>query len=459
MKKYFGGLSFYKRALMIGIPVMLQSLIQSLVSLVDNFMVAGLGDVKMSGVSVAGQILFVFMVLSNAVCAAGGIYMTQFSGANQRAGMQQALRFKLYLIGSFIALYLLVCFAFPRQVLSLMVIGNAEAEAILDAGEEYMRLMGFMGIPFCISVVLATSMREIGQVRVPLVISVIGTLVNTCLNWVLIYGNLGAPRLEVRGAAYATLIARFVEMALYIAYVLRHPQPYLGKRGERLRTDWQLFGAILRRGWLMLFSEVLWVVSETVTTAVYNGRGGADVVSGMSAGWGIVNLLFVSFGGINTATAVIIGKTLGQGQLDEARKQKTWMLSASVVFGLFMTLMGGLATLLTPLVFGHLSLVAQGICRDLVLLVSLYMPLWIYSNVQFSVARAGGDTVMGAVVDGFVTLGVVIPGIFLLAQWTVWGPVLMYGALKLTDILKIIIAHLWLKKEKWVKNLAAQPAQ
>ncbi|MBQ9252902.1 MAG: MATE family efflux transporter [Clostridia bacterium] len=442
---------------MIGIPVMLQSLIQSLVSLVDNFMVAGLGDVKMSGVSVAGQILFVFMVLSNAICAAGGIYITQFSGAKNSAGMRQALRFKFLLIGSFIALYLLVCFVFPRQILGMMVIGNAEAEAILDAGEEYMRLMGFMGIPFCVSVVLATSMREIGQVRAPLVISVIGTLVNCALNWVLIYGNLGAPRLEVRGAAYATIIARFVEMVLYILFVFRYPQPFMGKHGEKLCTDWKLFGEILRRGWLMLFSEVLWVISETVTTAVYNGRGGADVVSGMSAGWAIVNLLFVSFGGINTATAVIIGKTLGQGKLDEARKQKTWMLSAAVVFGLFMTLMGGLATLLAPLVFGHLSQVAQDICRDLVLLVSLYMPLWVYTNVQFSVARAGGDTVMGAVVDGCVTLIVVIPGILMLAQWTDWGPVLMYGVLKLTDIVKIITAHLWLKKEKWVRNLTVQP--
>ena len=190
MKRYFGSLSFYRQALMIGVPVMLQSLIQSLVSLVDNFMVAGLGDVKMSGVSIAGQILFVFMVLSNAICAAGGIYMTQFSGAKNSAGMRQALRFKFLLIGSFIALYLLVCFVFPRQILGMMVIGNVEAEAILDAGEEYMRLMGFMGVPFCVSVVLATSMREIGQVRAPLVISVIGTLVNCVLNWVLIYGNL-----------------------------------------------------------------------------------------------------------------------------------------------------------------------------------------------------------------------------------------------------------------------------
>ena len=149
---------------------------------------------------------------------------------------------------------------------------------------------------------------------------------------------------------------------------------------------------------------------------------------------------------------------MGEWRLDEARKQSRWMLSAAVVFGLFMTLMGALVTLLTPLVFGHLSPVAQGICWSLVLLVSLYMPLWIYSNVQFSVARSGGDTVMGAVVDGFVTLLVVIPGILLLARLTDWEPVLMYGALKLTDFVKITCAHLWLKKEKWVKNLTLQAA-
>ena len=86
------------------------------------------------------------------------------------------------------------------------------------------------------------------------------------------------------------------------------------------------------------------------------------------------------------------------------------------------------------------------------------MPLWVYSNVQFSVARSGGDTVMGAVVDGGVTLALVIPGILLLARWTDWGPVMMYGMLKLTDIVKIAGAHLWLKKEKWLKNLTVQAA-
>ena len=457
-KSIFGPWPFYRGALGIAVPIMLQQLIQSLVSLIDNFMVSGLGDICMSGVNVAGQMLFIFMVYLNTVCMAGGIFMTQFYGAEDRSGMRQAFRFKLITgLAAFIP-YLLVCVAFPRQALSLLLIGNTQADLILDEAVRYIRIMAFIGVPMTLSVCIATSLRDMGKVKTPLLITVIATLTNTLFNWLLIYGNLGFPRLGVEGAALATVIARALELALFIALYARERPDFAVKPAALLQIDGALFRDILKKGALVLFCEMVWVLSETVTTALYNGRGGADVVSGMSAGWAIVNLLFVSFGGINTATSVIIGKTLGKGQLDEARNQSRWMLSAAVVFGLFMALMGALVTLLTPLVFGHLSSVAQGICRDLVLLVSLYMPLWVYSNVQFSIARAGGDTVMGAVVDGCVTLAVVIPGILLLARFTDWGPVLMYGVLKLTDFIKIIVAHLWLKKEKWVKNLTVQAA-
>ena len=125
-KRYFGSPSFYKKVLLIALPVMAQQLIQNMVSLIDNFMVSGLGDVKMSGVNITGQILFIFMVLMNTVCMSGGIFMTQYSGANDKDGMKQAFCFKL--IFGFLAtcLYSVVCFVFNRRVLSLMVIGNSQ---------------------------------------------------------------------------------------------------------------------------------------------------------------------------------------------------------------------------------------------------------------------------------------------------------------------------------------------
>ena len=453
-KKYFGSASFYKRVLFIALPVMAQQLIQNMVSLIDNFMVSGLGDVKMSGVNITGQILFIFMVLMNTVCMSGGIFMTQYSGANDKDGMKQAFCFKL--IFGFLATiaYSVVCFCFNRRVLSLMVIGNSQASEILDVASQYMFLMGFMGIPMMISSSISSSLREIGRVKVPLVISVIATLINTFLNFVLIYGNLGAPRLEVRGAAYATLIARAIELCLFVGYVFVKNPPFRIHVADFFRVNIKLICEILKKGSMILFSEMLWVLSETVTTALYNGRGGADVVSGMAASFAIANLFFVSFGGITTSTGVIIGQTLGQGKLDEAREQKRYLLSAAVVFGCFMGIVGFGTLGLVPIVFRNLSAAAQHITNMMVALMAGLMPFWVYVNTQFAVSRAGGDTALGMWVDGIVNLCIVLPGMFIMAFFTNLGPVAMYGIIKSSDIVKITIAHIRLKQEKWVNNLA-----
>lgn len=452
----FGSFSFYLDALKIAVPVMAQLLIQNLVSLIDNFMVSGLGDVKMSGVNITGQIIFMFMVFTNTICMAGGIFMTQYSGAGDKKGMRQAFCFKIW-AGLFVFfLYSVSCFAFPRSILSLMVIGNSQAEAILFEGIKYMRIMGFMGFPCLISIMISSSLREIGEVRVPLVISVIATLVNTVLNFILIYGHFGFSRLEVQGAAIATVIARAVEMAAFIFYMIKKRPPFVIKFLDLFRVNLHLFKEIFKKAWMIMCSEMVWAMAETVTTALYNGRGGADVVSGMSASFAIANLFFVAFSGICTATGVIIGKDLGSGNLDKARKEEVWLLNGAKIFGLFFTLVGFGCMFLVPLVFRKLSPASQLICSRMVFVMALYMPLWVYINGQFSVSRAGGDTMMGMLVDGIGNLFIVLPGIFFMAKFTSIGPVMMYAIIKAVEIPKITIAHFWLKKEKWLVNLAGK---
>lgn len=450
----FGSFEFYANALKIAVPVMAQLLIQNLVSLIDNFMVSGLGDVKMSGVNITGQIIFMFMVFSNTICMAGGIFMTQYSGAKDKNGMRQAFCFKLWASLFILIIYLISCFVFPRKILSYMVIGNNQAAAILDEGVKYMRIMGFMGFFALVSAMIASSLRDIGEVRVPLVISIIATLVNTLFNWLLIYGNLFFPRLEVQGAAIATVIARAVEMLMFVVYIAKKKPPFVIRLVDLFRVNLRLFREIFKKAWMIMCSEMLWAVAETVTTALYNGRGGADVVSGMSASFAIANLFFVAFSGICTATAVIIGKDLGRGDLDLARKEKVWLLNGAKIFGLFFTLIGFACILLVPVVFRNLSENSRGICSQMVFVMAVYMPLWVYINGQFSVSRAGGDTMMGMLVDGISNVFIVIPGIFLMAKCTSIGPVMMYAIIKSVEIPKIAIAHFWLKKEKWLVNLA-----
>jgi Na+-driven multidrug efflux pump len=159
-KQYFGSMQFYKKALLIGIPVMLQSLIQSLVSLIDSFMVSGLGDIKMSGVNISGQILNIFMILQYAICTSGGIFLTQFSGAKDSKGMQQSFAFKIVTSFSLSIVYFLATMVFTRKVLSLMVIGNTQADMILDQGEQYMFLMGFIGVQSIVSFIIASSYKR-----------------------------------------------------------------------------------------------------------------------------------------------------------------------------------------------------------------------------------------------------------------------------------------------------------
>lgn len=452
MKERFGSWSFYKEALAIGIPVMLQALIQSLVSLIDSFMVAGLGDVKMSGVNISGQICFIFMVMQNMICASGGIFLTQYFGAKQREGMRQSVAFKVVASLSTCIFYFLATFVFTRPVLSLMVIGNSQAELILDEGQKYMYLMGFIGIQMMISSILSSSYREIGRVRVILVITLIAAGSNAFLNWVLIYGHLGMPRLEVQGAAYATIIAKTVEMLLLIGYTIKERPEFISFSVFK-RIDWALFGRILKKGSLLIISQMMWVLSESFTAAIYNGRGNAAVVSGMAASFSIANLFFISFDGITTATGVLIGKSLGRNELDDARKEKTWMLSAAIIFGCIMCLVGVVTVLLVPVVFGNLSIDAQNICRAMLLLMALFMPLWTFVNTQLAVCRAGGDTKVGFFVDGGTT-AVMIPMLLILAFFTNASPVMMYFGVKALDVGKIIVATHEMKKERWVVNLS-----
>lgn len=455
--RLFGTGKFYKGSLALAVPIMLQQLIQNFVSLIDNFMVSGLGDISMSGVNVAGQILFVFMVYVNSICMAGGIFLTQYFGAKDEEGMKQAFRFKLAMgLAAFVP-YFLVCLVFPRQVLSLMLIGNTQADLILDEAVSYIRIMFLMGLPMTVSMCIASSLRDMGKVKVPLLVTIAATLTNTLFNFLLIYGNLGFPKMGVRGAATATVIARMVEFIIFIGIYIRTKPAFAVSLPALIRIDRSIFKNILKKGALVLFCEMVWVLSETLTTAIYNGRGGADVVSGMASGFAIANLFFVAFGGIYSATGVVIGRTLGAGDLEKARREKTWLLSGSAVFGLFMMLFGFATTLIIPLVFGKLSESAVSICRSMVILMSVCMPMWVYMNTQQAIARAGGDTAMGAYTDSTLTIFVMVPLVLILGKFTTIGPVMMYLFVKLIDIIKVIVFQIWLKKERWLKNLTLKP--
>ena len=140
------------------------------------------------------------------------------------------------------------------------------------------------------------------------------------------------------------------------------------------------------------------------------------------------------------------------------KRRGSWLLSGSAVFGLAMMVFGFVTTLIVPLVFGRLSPSAIDICRRMVGTMALFMPLWVYMNTQQAVARSGGDTRMGAITDAGLTIFVMLPMVFLLARFTDVGPVGLYCGVKLIDVIKLVIFHFWLRKERWLKNLTHREA-
>lgn len=451
--KIFGNWDFYKLCISIAVPVMAQQLIMGMVSLIDNFMVAGLGDIKMAAVNVANQLNFIYLVLIYTFYGAGGIYMAQNNGANNSEGMQQAFRFKVILPLIISVVYMILMLINPEIFMRLLTQGNHAQKEILESSSKYMHIIAFTFIPISISGAIGSSYREIGKPHIPLIISVIATACNTLGNWILIYGNLGAPRLEETGAAIATLIARIIEMSLFIIYIKLHKEKFYVRTREILKVKISVFLSMLNKSSLIFLSEISWGLSEMFMTALYNSRGGAETVAGMASGFTIANIFYLVFQGVHVATMVIVGGSLGRGELEEAKSKAKWIMNGSIIAGLIVGLIEMSSIFSIPFIFSKLTVDAQAITRNLVILVACYMPIWTYINSQFAVARAGGDTLFGFMADVPTSLLLFAPVALILAKFTSVGPVGMFGIAKLTDFVKITVAVIMLKKERWVKKL------
>lgn len=453
--KYFGTKDFYKHGLKIALPVMFQLLIQNLVSLIDNFMVSGLGDIKMAGVNTVGQFNFVFIILINAICSAAGIFLTQYKGADDKVNMQQAFRFKILLAGFFGIAYAIVSFWAPEGLYAILLKGNADESFIIEQSQSYARSVSISWIFMIFSQAIASSLRDIEIVTPPLLISISATFINTFFNWVFIYGNLGSPRLEVAGAGYATVIARLTEFVIFCIYAFRKKPEFFFPIKELFSINFGLFKRIIAKSSLIIYADLLWAISETKSTELYNGLGGAEVVSGMAGGFAVSNLFFICFSGIATASTVILGQELGKGHLAEAKKYKNWILSGATVLGALFMVLGFFTVFIVPYIFGNLSFDARKIINGVIIVSALYIPAWAFINAQYAISRTGGDTMMGAICDtagNFLYILIII----LMIKFTECSPVIIYLISKFSDFPKMTIAALWLKKEKWLVNLTVK---
>ncbi len=453
-KKMLGSLDFYKTAFSLSIPIIIQLLLQNFISLVDNFMVSGLGDIKTSGVNITNQLLFVFMVLVDTIAIGSGIFMSQYNGSKDKKGMKNVFRFKFTFLLSLTLVAFIIVKLFSKGLLSLLINGNADSLEILYHANTYINLIIYTAFFMAISYSISSALREIGNVKPSLVIGIIAALTNTSLNYILIYGKFGLPRLEVKGAAYATIIARALESILFVIYYYAKKQKFFVKLRTIFKIDLKLAKNILKKSLFIIIANVSWVITETIISALYNSRGSSDVVSGMSAGWSVGNLFFIIFPAVNVSISVLIGKDLGANKLEEAKKKAYWISIGSFILGIFVSIIMFLTSKpLVSLVFKHLSISSQNYATQLLYVIAFYLPIWLLINSKIDITRSGGDTLTGVYIDSFINFLVLVPAMFALTYFTKLSPPIMFAIVKTTDAIKYVIARVRVKKGYWIKNL------
>ena len=457
LKRYFGDRALYRRVLAIAIPIVIQNGITNFVSLLDNIMVGQVGTIPMSGVSITNQLLLVFNLCIFGACGGAGIFSAQFYGKGDQAGIRHTFRFKLLiclLLGSLgIGIFLL----WGPNLLNLYLQGEGDPEAAiqtLEYGMSYLRIMAIGFLPFAIANAYSSTLRETGQTIVPMVGGIIAVLVNLALNAVLIFGLLGAPALGVQGAAIATVISRYVELAVVAGWTHLHKQavPFIAGAYQSLHIPKALLLSILRKGLPLLINEFLWSSGVATLNQCYSTCG-LDVVPALNISSTIQNLANVSSIALATAIGIIMGQMLGSGQDKETIKEANrrllfTALLCGIVFGAF--LLG--VSWVFPLLYNTSDAIRQ-LGGNLIRIIAVLMPVNAYVLACYFTLRAGGQALITFLFDSCFMWVCSVTIAFCLSRFTDLPIIPLFAICQSVELIKCFIGTWLLKKDFWVKNL------
>ena len=456
--KYIGDRAFYKMALSVALPIILQGLVTSFVSLLDNIMVGQVGTAAMSGVAVGGQLMFNYMLLIFGIVSGPGIFCAQFFGARDADSLRAAFRYKLYAALMVALAGLVVLSVWGMDLAGLFLTGEEAAKAEVVANvEDYLRVMLWMILPFALTNVYSSSLRETGQTVVPMIASCAAVAVNLFLNWVLIFGKLGAPALEVKGAAIATVIARFVELAVVMVWSHRHAREVIFPH-ETFRKGFGLRPAlawdITRRSLPLFVNEFLWSTGTSVVMQIYSTRG-LEVMAALNIAYVVLDLFQMAAFSTGNTIGILVGQELGAGRLEQAVDTDRKLIAFGLAIALGMAALMCVVAPVFPELYNTTAEVKTLAARFMMIMAAL-MPFTTLSHTCYFTLRSGGKTLITFVFDSCFMWAVNVPAAWCAAHLTVWPVLLVFAFASSMDIIKAAIGLYLVGKKTWVNNLAQQ---
>lgn len=448
IKSLIGDRAFYRQLIAVAAPLVLQQLITTSVQLVDNIMVGTLGESAIGSVSIVNQLYFIVILITFGAMGGAGVFSAQYFGSKDYDKLKQTFRFKL-LVGFLVAVLSFIVFSFFGESLLGLFTDNSTT---IQGGLSYLNIAKWSAFPWILSVAISNTFRETGITKPLLKISIVAILTNTVLNFILIFGFLGFPALGVVGAAIATLISRFVELGLTLVLLKKRGKLFSSKIFQMFHIDKKILAAIIIMAIPLTLNEALWATGQTVFFHAYSTRGD-DALAAMSITGTISQLVFVTFGGIATAVAVLVGNTLGKNQLQEAKDNARKLIAFSVFIAVLAgMILFGLSFIMPGLY--DVSIEAIHIAEFNLRINAIFIPFFSFNVALYFTLRSGGDTKSTFMMDaGFMWL-IPVPISLILAYFTSLPVIYMFLIVQMLDIPKMIFGLSRYRKGHWIKNLA-----
>ncbi|MBQ6430637.1 MAG: MATE family efflux transporter [Oscillospiraceae bacterium] len=458
-KKYIGSRAFYRTVLAVAVPIMIQNGITQFVGMLDNIMVGRVGTEQMAGVSIANTLVFVFNLAIFGAVSGAGIFGAQFYGSGNNAGVRSAFRFKLLICAALTAVGFAVFLLLDEPLIMLYLRGEGtpqEIEASLGYAKEYLHILLIGLLPFVLTQCYAGTLRECGQTVVPMVAGIVSVLVNLLFNALLIFGLLGFPALGSAGAAIATVIARFVELAIVALWAHLHPKecPYLVGAYRTMRIPRELFFRILRKTLPLMINETLWAGGMALLSQAYSMHG-YDVVAADNICRTISNVFSVSFIAMGSAIGIIVGQLLGANKTEEAVDSNRKLIFFAVAICVFI---GGAMAAVAPL-YPHIyntTDAVRALATKFIVITGLCMPINSLASACYFTMRSGGKTLITFFFDSFYVCVLTVPLAMLLTHAFGISIVPLYLICQLVDLGKCAVGIILIKKGIWIHNIVEE---
>ncbi len=442
---------FYRSVFALVFPMAVQNLINVGVTATDVFMLGRVGEKVLSGSSLAGQIQFIMMLVFFGITAGATVLTAQYWGKRDTATIEKILGMGLSGGVAIAAVFTVLALVLPEQLVGIFT----SDDAVIFEGAKYLRIVGLSYVFMAVTQVYLNIMRSIERVVVATVVYFVSLLVNIVINAVLIFGLFGAPRLEIVGAAIGTLCARITETVLVLLYARFQNKIVKIRARNLIHIDPRLLADYIRYATPVIANELLWGLGTSANTAII-GHLGSEAVAANSVAQVARQLAQVVVFGISSATAIWLGKTLGEKKIEHARAYAKKFVILSLVLGI---LGGAFILILGPLVSSVLTLseVSRRYLGFMFFVMSYFVVGQAFNTTMVcGVFRSGGDTKFGLVMDVASMWGCsILLGAVAAFYFHASVPV-VYMLLMSDEIIKMPVCWWRYRKYKWLNDVTRE---